>query len=86
MYQSKGTLPLLRCLDSQASMRILDVDTWEKKGVCRTRVGCLTIARKCMIHKLKMTLARRIILKMMGFRSCIIMYKKDKQQNTKRVD
>lgn len=66
MYQSKGTLPLLRCLDSQVAMRILDVDTWEKKGGCRARVGCLTIARKCMIHKLKMTLARRIILKMMG--------------------
>ncbi|PCF49296.1 hypothetical protein B5C09_02830 [Staphylococcus delphini] len=64
MYQSNETLALLRCLDSQVVTRIFDVDAWEKKGFCWTKVWCLTIVSKCMIHKFKMTLARRIILKM----------------------
>ncbi|PCF41565.1 hypothetical protein B5B97_09865 [Staphylococcus delphini] len=64
MYQSNETLALLRYLDSQVVTRIFDVDAWVKKGFCWTRVWCLTTASKCMIRKLKMTLARRIILKM----------------------
>ncbi|PCF55341.1 hypothetical protein B4W72_08695 [Staphylococcus delphini] len=87
MYQSNGTLALLRCLDFQVVTRIFDVDAWEKKGFWRTRVWCLTIVSKCMIHKFKMILARRIILKVTVV-SVMHHYvqKRINNKNTKRVD